>query len=140
MLDRHTLRQRGLITTGHHIPYNPRLKEIARQLRRKMTEAEKKLWYGTLRDFDYTILRQKPLDNFIVDFYCPKAKLVIEVDGDSHDAANAVLYDEERDSILESYGLKVIRFQNEDVMNNFERVRKRILTDLSERIGLRIEA
>jgi len=49
-----------------------------------MTPAEKKLWYSYLRDFKFRVLRQKPINNFIVDFYCAKLKLVIEIDGDSH--------------------------------------------------------
>jgi very-short-patch-repair endonuclease len=133
MLDKHLLKQRGLITTGYHLPYNPKLKERARQLRRTMTEPEKTLWYKLLRELEYTVLRQKPLDNYIVDFYCPKAKLVIEVDGDSHEGKVAVEYDYVRDEILQSYDLKVIRVRNEEVMKNFEHVREKILKVIKER-------
>ena len=87
-----------------------------------MTPAEKKLWYQFLRNFRFPVLRQKPLDHFIADFYCAKLKLVIEVDGDSHYTDNGLLYDKERTEILEKYGLKVLRFTNNDVMKNFQGV------------------
>lgn len=87
-----------------------------------MTVAEKKLWYGYLRTFPLRVLRQKPIDNFIVDFYCAKLKLLIEVDGDSHFSAEAQIKDEERTQVLQGYGLKVIRFTNDDVLKNFEEV------------------
>jgi len=120
-------KERNLITTGFHIPYNPKLKERARELRKNMTEAESKLWHDFLRNFKYTVLRQKPLDNYIVDFYCAKLKLVIEIDGKIHSLKERREYYEERTSILEGYGLKVLRFTNEDVMNNFTWVCEEIL-------------
>ncbi len=116
------LRARGLITTGYHLPYNPNLVERARELRKHMTESEKKLWYGYLRNFKYPVLRQRPIDNFIVDFYCPQMKLVIEIDGEQHYTQEGKAYDEERTQILESYGLRVIRFTNKQVMHDFKRV------------------
>ena len=122
MIDRTSLRQRGLISTGYHIPYNPKLKDRARELRRNMTVAEKRLWICFLRNVKHNVLRQKPLDNYIVDFYCPKLKLVIEVDGESHCTDEGKAYDEVRTQILEGYGLKVVRVKNEEVMNEFETV------------------
>ena len=83
-----------------------------------MTKAEKKLWYDYLRNFQFRVHRQRPIDNFIVDFYCPKLKLIIEVDGDSHYRGDAPEYDRQRTNILEGYGLKVVRFTNEEVLNN----------------------
>ncbi len=59
----------GLITNGRHLPYNPKLVARARELRREMTPAEKKLWFQFLRDFKYPVLRQRPIDHSIVDFY-----------------------------------------------------------------------
>jgi very-short-patch-repair endonuclease len=114
--------KKTLITTGYHLPYNPDLKEKARKLRRTMTPAEKKLWYQYLRGFRFPVLRQKPLDHFIADFYCAKLKLVIEVDGNSHYTDDGLLYDKRRTEILEKYGLKVLRFTNNDVMKNFQGV------------------
>ena len=115
-------KQKILITTGYHLPYNPELKERARELRSNPTPAERKLWYQFLRNFNYPILRQKPIDFFIVDFYCAKLKLVIEVDGDTHYTDVGLLYDKRRTEILEKYGLSVVRFSNNEVLNNFESV------------------
>ncbi len=119
-------RQKSLLYTDFHIPYNPQLVERAKELRKNMTPAEKKLWNDYLKTFKFRILRQRPVDNFIVDFYCANLKLVIEVDGDSHFTNEAKDYDAERTQILEGYGLKVIRFTNEDVLNNFEGVCQQI--------------
>ena len=109
-----------------HLPYNPDLVAKARELRKNMTPAEKKLWYGYLRTFKYRVLRQRPIASFIVDFYCAALKLVIEVDGNSHFTEAGQAYDTERTSILEGYGLKVIRFTNDEVLENFEAVCDRI--------------
>jgi len=107
---------------GEHVPYRPDLKMLARDLRNNPTPAEKKLWYGYLSSCGLKFLRQKPIDRFIVDLYCSAAKLVIEIDGDTHAEDEAEVRDEERTRILNSYGLDVIRFANRDVLNNFESV------------------
>ena len=120
MFDNESLKERGLISTGYHLPYNPRLLERAKELRRHMTRAEAQLWFEYLQSFKYPVLRQKPIDNYIVDFYCSKLKLVIEIDGDSHYTEEGKTYDEERTRILESYGLRVLRFSNTDVQDNLE--------------------
>lgn len=91
-----------------------------------MTPAEKKLWFEYLRNHERRFARQKSLNNFIADFYCSSAKLVIEVDGDSHFSEQAQAYDRERTSILEAYGLRVLRFTNQEVMQNFGSVTKSI--------------
>jgi very-short-patch-repair endonuclease len=111
-----------LITTNFHIPYNPGLKDLARELRKNLTPAEKQLWYKYLRDIGLPFLRQKPLDNYIVDFYCANKKLVIEIDGDSHYINEAQENDRERTKVLTSYGLTVLRFTNTEVMDNLEGV------------------
>jgi very-short-patch-repair endonuclease len=126
MFDKGDLKRRGLITTGYHLPYNPKLKERARELRKNMTKAEKRLWYGLLRNLKYNVLRQKPIDNYIVDFYCPRLRLVIEVDGDAHSKEEAKVYDEKRTAVLEGYRLKVLRFMNYDVLKSFEGVCQKI--------------
>lgn len=105
-----------------HLPYNPDLVAKARELRKNMTPAEKKLWYDYLRSFQFRVLRQRPIAFFIVDFYCAALKLVIEVDGDSHFTKAGIAYDTERTRILEGYGLRVIRFTNDEVLHNFETV------------------
>ena len=115
-------KDRGLITGDYHLPYNPKLVERARLLRQNLTTAEKKLWYGFLRTFRYRVLRQRPIDNYIVDFYCAQLKVVIEVDGETHFSNEGKEYDEARTKVLEGYGLRVLRFTNEEVLNNFEAV------------------
>ena len=111
------------------IPYNPKLKEYAKKLRNNSTYTEIMLWnylkQKQIRGYDFD--RQKPIDNFIVDFYCAKLKLVIEIDGDSHFSEEGKSYDKERTGILKSYGLRVIRFSNSDILNNFNTVRERII-------------
>ncbi len=119
-------KQKHLLKTIFHLPYNPQLVEIAKQLRKDMTPAEKKLWHNYLKTFKFRVLRQRPIDNFIVDFYCAELRLVIEVDGDSHFTMEGKAHDLERTQILEAYGLKVVRFSNDEVLNNFEGVYMRI--------------
>ena len=120
------LQKEGLISTGYHLPYNPELVERAKELRKNMTPAEKKLWYEYLRNFKHRVLRQRPINHFIVDFYCPALKLVIEIDGKHHFTEEGKSYDEERRKILERYGLREIRFRNDEVINEFDRVCKEI--------------
>jgi very-short-patch-repair endonuclease len=78
---------------------------------------------------DYKFLRQKPIDNYIVDFYCSELRLVIEIDGDSH--AEAVGYDAERTKVLNALGLTVVRYTNDEVLRNIQGV----FDDLSRRIA-----
>jgi len=132
LFDKNELKQKGLITTGFHLPYNPDLKERARELRKNMTEPERKIWYEYLRNFKYQVLRQKPLDNYIVDFYCPELKIVIEIDGDTHFTEEGKVYDEERTRILEGYGLKIIRFLNTDIMRNLAGVVQEIEKEIHQ--------
>ena len=126
---------RGLITNGYHLPYNPDLVEHARELRRHMTPAEEKLW-EYLKHAPYRFLRQRPIDHFIVDFYCPALRLVIEVDGEQHYTEEGKVYDAERDAILQGYGLRVVRFRNEEVLHQFESVCRRIEAALGSPLTL----
>lgn len=102
--------------------YHPKLKQRAKDNRNTPTKAENQLWYQILQNqkTGYKFLRQKPIDNYIVDFYCAKLKLVIEVDGDSH--ADQKTYDEERTKKLNQLGLKVIRYKNSDILKHLEGV------------------
>ena len=120
------IKRRGLIFKGRYLPYNPRLVERAKELRKNMTPAERKIWLGFLRSFRFRVLPQRPIDNYIVDFYCASLKLVIEIDGERHYTEKGKLYDAERYGILASYGLRVLRFTNRDIMNNFETVCQKI--------------
>lgn len=108
-------------TSSFHLPYNAQLVARAKQLRKHPTPAEQKLWQH-LRRLKYRVLRQRPIHHFIVDFYCAELKLVIEVDGDSHFTDAAQASDQERTKILAGYGLRVVRFTNDEIMHQFETV------------------
>ncbi|TWO32190.1 endonuclease domain-containing protein [Seonamhaeicola sediminis] len=96
------------------IPYNPELKQLARQLRKNSTLPEVLLWQNIKRRaLGVQFHRQVPMLNYIVDFYCHEIGLAIEIDGRSHD--HSVLYDAKRQGELEAYGVKFLRFSNEEV-------------------------
>ncbi|NCC85667.1 MAG: endonuclease domain-containing protein [Clostridia bacterium] len=84
-----------------------------------MTKSERKLWYEFLKNYKLPFQRQKTIDHYIVDFYCAKAKLVIEIDGGGHYNPEQREYDEERTKTLGKYNLKVLRFSNTDILKNF---------------------
>ena len=105
-------------------PYNKNLKQVSRDLRNNMTEAEKLLW-SKLRNkqiLGLQFYRQKPILNFIVDFYCPAANLVIECDGGQHFTQKGFEADLIRDEALAQLGLKVLRFDNGQVMGQIDDV------------------
>ncbi|MDO9578479.1 MAG: DUF559 domain-containing protein [Candidatus Cloacimonadales bacterium] len=108
-----------------HLKYNPKLKERARKLRNNSTLSEVLLWReikGKKLGFDFH--RQKPIGHYIVDFYCPKLKLVIEIDGISHD--DKIKYDKKRDTCLEEIGLAVLHFDDIDIKKNLNSVLENI--------------
>jgi very-short-patch-repair endonuclease len=107
--------------------------ETARKLRREMTPYERKLWYAFLRQYPVKIYKQRIIERFVVDFYCASAKLVIEIDGSQHYEAQGKAYDRERSAILESYGLKVVRYSNTAIEQNFQAVCKDIDRIIRER-------
>lgn len=157
----------SVLKLNNRLPYNPKFKDRTRELRKNMTEPEKKLRFWFLRKLplswqtspveiktpsvfqtspidkklplswqtspsiegdnsndsenrgSFRVYKQRPIDNFIVDFYIPKLKLVIEIDWDSHFTENWIEYDKERTAILEWLWLKIIRFTNPEIMNNF---------------------
>ncbi len=105
------------------------VKPKRKSLRNQMTEAEKILWYY-LRGKQlegYKFRRQHSVGPYIVDFYCPRLKLVIEVDGDSHFQDEAIRYDRKRQRYIESFGLKFLRFTNLDIYENIDGVLEEIL-------------
>ncbi len=102
--------------------YNPVLVGRARQMRRAMTDAECRIWFEVLQKMKPRIRRQRPIGRFIVDFYCAACKLVIEIDGESHDSEGALAYDQERTAFLKSQGLSVLRFTNAEALGNLEGV------------------
>ena len=105
------------------LPYDPKLTALARANRKNPTPAEQKIWFEILRSRQFAahkFLRQKPIDRFIVDFYCSALRWVIEIDGDSH--ADDLAYDIERTNILQGHNLIVTRYTNHDVMHNISGV------------------
>ncbi len=102
--------------------HNKNLVPFARELRKNMTKEERHLWYDFLRSYPVKFLRQKILGRYIVDFYCAKAKLVIELDGSQHYEPDAVQMDLARTEFLQGYGLTVVRFSNYDINKNFRGV------------------
>ena len=115
-------RQTNLNQTDFHLPYNSDLVFRAKTMRQNPTPAEKKLWRDCLRRLPVRFLRQRPIEHFIVDFYCATLQLVIEVDGDSHFTEQGQAYDAERSAILEGYGLRIVRFTNRQVLEEFDAV------------------
>ena len=114
---------------------DPIILQRAREMRRKPTEPERRLWQKLRRkQLDgYKFRRQHPIGRFIVDFYCHQARLVVEVDGDSH--AFQEEYDAARTAWLEAQGLHVIRFDNHTVITNLDGVLQAILTACWENEG-----
>ena len=110
--------------------------ELAKRLRDNQTDAEIFLWnnLGRIQIKGIRFKRQHPVLYFIADFYCHKAKLIIEVDGGYHDIPEQYLYDKNRENELTELGLKVIRFSNNDVLNKIESVLNRIEKEIIERI------
>jgi len=104
------------------IPYNPKLKETARKLRNNSTLSEVFLWNRLKRKQmkDYQFFRQKPIDNYIVDFFCYELMLAIEIDGDSH--VDKIEEDQLRQKRLESLGINFLRFTDFDVKKNMNGV------------------
>ena len=117
---------------GGYIPYNKALTQKARKNRKNPTPAERKLWHEVLqgkRLDNLKFTRQKPLDEYIVDFYCAELMLAIEIDGDTH--ARQKQYDKERTKNLNKFGIKVIRYTNAEVLSNLDGVYQ----DLYKRIS-----
>ena len=115
---------------------NIQLTERAQKLRKHATEQENHLWYAFLRDYPVQFRRQVTMNRFIVDFYCAKAKLILEVDGSQHYTEDGEAYDSERTARLESFGYIVLRITNDDVNQRFRNVCEMIDKEVKERINL----
>lgn len=102
--------------------HNRELTPYAKALRRGMTREERHIWHDFLRTYPIRFLRQKVIDDFIVDFYCHKARLVIEIDGSQHYEEDYLKYDAYRTARIESRGLRVIRFTNSEIDKDFDGV------------------
>ena len=107
--------------------YNKNLKQFARELRSEtVSRAEKRIWKALLsrKQTGERFLRQRPIKNFIVDFFCPELKLIIEIDGNSH--YHKPDYDAFRQRQLEELGFLIVRFSEGDVLNNLDKVSNQI--------------
>jgi len=113
---------------------NFRMLDTARRLRRDMTPQERKLWYEYLRTYPVKFYKQRIIESFVVDFYCAQARLVIELDGSQHYTEQGRAYDAERSTVLEQYGLLVLRFANNDVDNHFDAVCAQIHSTIQHRL------
>ena len=114
------------------LPYNKKLVSNARTLRKNMTREEKHLWYDFLKKLPLTCHRQHNIGDYIVDFYIASKKTVIELDGSQHTGEDHAKRDLQRDEYLKSLGIKVIRYYNNDVNQNFDGV----VTDILEQLGI----
>ncbi len=115
------------------IEYNRKLKERARRLRTQMTDSERALWERLRRKQVHSVqfYRQKPIGNYIVDFYAPRAKIVVEVDGSQHMESKQAARDLQRDAFLASQGLRVLRFDDLGVLKEIEGVMEVIFQAVS---------
>lgn len=116
----------NFITKRGNIRYLEELRILSKRNRNNPTEAEYIMWRFLRRNkYGCKFTRQKPIFRFILDFYCSKLLLAIEIDGDSHNLKKN--YDKERDLYLKSVNIKTIRFTNEEILNNFDEVLRRLL-------------
>ena len=104
------------------LDYNKKNITLAKNLRKGSTPQENHLWYDFLSNYEIRFQRQKAIDNFIADFYCHKAKLLIEIDGSQHQSEKGKRKDEFRTEVLKGYDLKIIRFTNYQIDKNFKDV------------------
>ena len=103
-------------------PRNHKLKDFANILSKNMTPEEKHLWYDFFKKLPIGVKRQYRIENYIVDFYVPKKKIVIEIDGAQHGLPDNRKSDAERDATLLTWGIRVLRYRNEDIHENFSAV------------------
>ena len=109
---------------------NEKLNDLARELRKNMTREEKHLWYDFLKRLPLTVKRQTIMGNYIIDFYIDSKQIAIEIDGRQHRLPEHIEADARRDSELNVLGIKVLRYRNKDVNENFGAVCKDILKHL----------
>ena len=116
-----------------HIERNKNITPNAKKLRREMTKQERKLWYEFLRHHEFKWYKQRVIGSYIADFYCAKALLVVEIDGSQHYTEDGIEYDQIREQYINANNIKVIRFSNVDVDNNFDGVCYEIDLEVSKR-------
>ena len=116
--------------------FNPEIKNTVRTLRKNMTDSELKLWSRIRRKqiFGLQFYRQRPIGNYIVDFYCPQAQLVLEVDGSQRMHELAGRKDEYRESYLKQQGIKVLKFDNLQVLKQLDAVVDKVYQTVASRL------
>ena len=117
-----------------HRKHLSKLTPLEQTLRKNMTKEERHIWFDFLKDHPIRFLRQKVINNYIVDFYCSKAKLVIEIDGSQHFNEESHIKDLVRTERIEEHDLLVLRFDNPTIHKNFIGVCEYIDTIVKERI------
>jgi len=120
--------------------YNANLKDKARQLRKNLTDSEKALW-SRLRSkqlLGIQFYRQKPIGEYIVDFFAPRAKLIVEVDGSQHMVGGRLQKDQIRDAYIFSLGLKVLRFNSREVLQEKDAVVEAIYQVITDQLNAEI--
>lgn len=125
--------ERFLITERGNLRYLEELRELSRINRKNQTKTEAIVWYQILdnKKTGFKFLRQKPINRFIIDFYSRKLLLAIEIDGGYH--KKRINYDNERDKYLDNLNIKTIRFTNEEVLNDLNKIKEEIMTVIKER-------
>ena len=118
------------------IRQNPLLKNRASEMRGHMTPQETLLWNYCLKRLPVQVYRQYVIESYIVDFFCRKTRLVIEVDGAQHRSLEGMKYDEKRSNRIEKYDILVIRFSNADIEHNLKNVGQYIENIIQERLRL----
>ena len=113
---------------------NKKLLNVARMLRSNMTRQEKHLWYDYLKNYPINVYKQRIIGDYIADFYCHQARLVIELDGSQHYKEDVRVYDAQRTSFFEDNGIMVLRFSNRNVDESFISVCNLIDKTIKERL------
>ena len=119
--------------------HNHELVPLAKKLRKDMTKEERHLWHDYLRTYPVRFTRQKVIGKYIVDFYCPQAKIAIELDGSQHYEPENTRKDSERTKFLEQFDLKMIRIPNSEVKRNFRGVCEYIDTAVKQSLSQKSE-
>ena len=117
-----------------YLPKEKNTLPYAKELRREMTREERELWFQYLRHYPVKFYKQRPIGPFIVDFYCHKARLVVELDGSQHCDEAGLAYDAKRTAYLETLGIKVLRIPNNEVTRNLRGVCEAVDAEVRARI------
>ena len=117
---------------NQYLPKGKTAKKNAKLLRKNMTAEERRLWYDYLKGCPYTFHRQYVVLDYILDFFCPSARLAVELDGSQHYESGGTTSDRERDYALNQLGITVVRYSNSDINRNFDGV----CADLLRRLGI----